>query len=149
MPTKKYLNLPLDELIDKLEENWIFFKRSSASYYLNQWKLTKKFKPKKRFSQFKDYDVGYIHIDITYWPKINWKKYYIYVAIDRKTRLIYLEVQDNKKAETAANFLKNAINFFPFYIEYILTDNGKEFTLRNHKWKYNLEGALKYVKNLV
>ena len=47
------------------------------------------------------------------------KKYYIYVAIDRKIRLIYLEVHDNKKAETAANFLKNAINFFSFYIEYI------------------------------
>jgi len=138
---KKYLNLPLDELVDELASIDINIPRSSASYYLNQWKLTKHFKPKKQFSSFKDYDVGYLHVDITYWPKINWVKHYIYVAIDRKTRLIYLEVHDNKKAHTAANFFRNAIDFFPFQIEYVLTDNGKEFTLKNHKWKYDLQGV--------
>jgi transposase-like protein/transposase len=138
---KKYLNLPLDEIIDKLEEIDIIFKRSSASYYLNQWKLTKKFKPKPYVWKFKDYDVGYLHIDITYWPNINWIKQYIYVAIDRKTRLLYIEVHTNKEAETAANFLRRAIEFFPFKIEYILTDNWKEFSLKNHKWKYDLEWA--------
>ena len=139
---KKYSKLPLDNIIDLLEEkNWITFKRSSASYYLNKWKLTKKFKPKREYSKFKDYDVWYLHIDITYGPKIDGKKYYIYVAIDRKTRLLYLEVHTDKKAETAANFLKNAIDFFPFEIDYILTDNWKEFTLKNHKWKYDLQWA--------
>lgn len=139
---KKYLQIPLDEVIEQLEkEQNIIFKRSTASYYLNKWKLTKKFKKKREYYKFKDYDIWYLHIDITYGPKINWKKYYIYVAIDRKTRLLYIEIHTNKKAETAANFLKNAIEFFPFEIEYILTDNGKEFSLKNHKWKYDLEWA--------
>jgi hypothetical protein len=34
-----------------------------------------------------------------------------------------MEVHPNKKAETAANFLRKVIDFFPFKIEYILTDN--------------------------
>jgi hypothetical protein len=55
------------------------------------------------------------------------------VAIDRATRLIYLEIHDNKKASTASNFLEKAIDFFPFKINKVLTDNGKEFTLNNHK----------------
>jgi hypothetical protein len=54
---KKYLSLPLDEIIDNLEKTDIYFKRSSASYYLNKWKLTKKFKPKPYVGKFKDYDV--------------------------------------------------------------------------------------------
>jgi hypothetical protein len=32
-----------------------------------------------------------------------------------------MEVHPNKKAKTAANFLRRAIEFFPFKIEYILT----------------------------
>lgn len=136
---KKYMELPLDDCIDMLKEEYdIEIKRSSASYYLNQWELTKKLKLKEEHKKFKDYDVWYIHIDITYWPKINWKKMYIYVAIDRKTRLIYIELHDNKKAETAGKFLNNVIEFMPFEIHTILTDNGKEFTLKNHKWKHNL-----------
>lgn len=136
---KKYLELSLDDCIDKLKnDNNIIFKRSTASYYLNAWRLTKKFKPKESHKKFKDYDVGYLHIDITYWPKINWKKMYIYVAIDRKTRIIYLELHDNKTSDTTSKFLKNAISFFPFNIHTILTDNWKEFTLKNHKWKYDL-----------
>jgi len=55
------------------------------------------------------------------------------VAIDRATRLIYLEIHDNKRADTASKFLEKSIEFFPFKIEKVLTDNGKEFTLDNHK----------------
>lgn len=75
-----------------------------------------------------------MHVDITYWPKLNGIKRYIFVAIDRATRLIYIEIHDNKRADTASKFLEKAIEFFPFYITKVLTDNGKEFTLKNHKW---------------
>lgn len=136
---KKYLELSLDDCMEELKEKYnIIFNRSSASYYLNQWELTKKFKSKENYKNFKDYDVWYLHIDITYWPKIDGKKMYIYVAIDRKTRTMYIELHDNKRAETAKKFLENVIDFFPFYIHTILTDNGKEFTLKNHKWKHDL-----------
>ena len=43
--------------------------------------------------------------------------------IDRATRLIYIEVHDNKRADTAAEFLRKGLAFFPFKILKILTDN--------------------------
>jgi IS30 family transposase len=55
------------------------------------------------------------------------------VAIDRATRTMYYEIHDNKRANTTAKFLEKALDFFPFKVTKILTDNGKEFTLNNHK----------------
>jgi len=77
-------------------------------------------------------------MDITYGPKIDGVKYYIHVAIDRATRIMYYEVHDNKRADTTASFLEKVISFFPFKINKILTDNGKEYTLKNHKGKHDL-----------
>ena len=142
-------NLKWDEILDHFEENEIEMKRSSIYYYLKIWGLTKRRKEsKKRINQqFKDYDPWFIHIDITYWPKLNGKKWYIYVAIDRATRLMYLEIHDNKRADSASKFLEKAIEFFPFKVEKVLTDNGKEFTLNNHKW--NSESNLIWAFDLV
>ena len=85
---------------------------------------------KKVVKKFKNYDPGYIHIDIKYLPKIDNKKKYLFVAIDRKTRLVFIKIYDNKKAKTAEDFLDKTIEFFPFEITKLLTDNGKEFTDR-------------------
>lgn len=129
-------NLKWDEILDHFTDNKIWMKRSTIYYYLKVWGLTKRRKDaKKRINQqFKDYEPGFLHVDITYWPKLNGKKWYIFVAIDRATRLIYLEIHDNKRADTASIFLEKAIDFFPFNTTKVLTDNGKEFTLNNHKW---------------
>jgi len=142
-------NLKGDDILDHFDDNNLEMKRSSIYYYLKAWGLTKRRKEaKKRINQqFKDYDPGFLHIDITYWPKFNWIKYYIFVAIDRATRLIYLEIHDNKRADTSAKFLEKALKFFPFKIEKVLTDNGKEFTLDNHKW--NSESNLIWAFDLV
>jgi len=136
---RKQLKLRWDDCLEYIEENYDFkIWRTTWFGYLKEWWLTKK--EKRKVWVFKEYDPGYIHIDVSYWPKIGGKKAYIYVAIDRATRIIYIEVHENKKASTAASFLRNTIEFFPFEIEKILTDNGKEFTSRNHLWKYDLQG---------
>ena len=63
------------------------------------------------------------------------------------TKTIYHWVNTYKKTwfledkSSAPNFLRKVIDLFPFKIEYILTDNWKEFSLKNHKWKYDLEWA--------
>ena len=135
----------LDEIDEILEEQGQKMPRSTIWYYLKTFWLTKERRELgKRISQkFKKYDPWFIHVDITYWPKIDWVKYYIHVAIDRATRCMYYEVHDNKRADTAANFLEKALEFFPFKVTKVLTDNGKEFTLNNHKWdsKLNLTWA--------
>ena len=87
-------------------------------------------KEKDKAKKFKEYDPGYLHIDVTYLPKINGVKYYLFVAIDRATRTLYFKIYDAKTSENAEHFIKECIDFFPFYITHILTDNGLEFTNR-------------------
>ena len=139
----------LDDIVEILEEQNIIIPRSTVAYYLKIWWLVQARKDaQKRITQkFKKYDPWFIHVDITYWPKIDGVKYYIHVAIDRATRLMYYEIHDNKRAQTAADFLEKALDFFPFHVTKILTDNGKEFTLKNHKWNTNsdLTGAFDLV----
>ena len=81
---------------------------------------------------FKDYDPGYIHVDIKYLPMMpdDKQKRYLLVAIDRATRWVYMEVINDKKASTAAAFIDRLYEICPVKIKTILTDNGKEFTDR-------------------
>ena len=96
-------------------------------------------KEKEKAKKFKEYDPGFLHIDVTYLPKIKGIKYYLFVAIDRATRTLYYKVYDAKTSENAESFMKACIDFFPFGITHVLTDNGLEFTnrlLKNKKGEY-------------
>lgn len=76
---------------------------------------------------FKTYEPGFLHID-TAQINLGKDKFYLFVAIDRATRYVYLELHDNKRMETATRFLENTVAQYPFKIEKILTDNGIEFS---------------------
>lgn len=96
-------------------------------------------KEKEKAKKFKEYDPGFLHIDVTYLPKINGVKYYLFVAIDRATRTLYFKVYDAKTSVNAEEFMIECIAFFPFGITHVLTDNGLEFTnrlLKNKKGEY-------------
>ena len=88
-------------------------------------------KEKRKAKKFRMYKPGYLHIDVFYLPKIREKRYYCFLAIDRSTRMVFLELYEHKGKEESADFLVKCLNFFPFRIYCILTDNGREFTLRN------------------
>jgi len=85
---------------------------------------------REKAKKFKEYKPGFLHIDVTYLPKLDGQKQYLFVAIDRATRLLYYGVYENKTAHNATLFLKECKEYFPFYITHILTDNGLEFTDR-------------------
>ena len=96
-------------------------------------------KEKEKAKKFKEYDPGYLHIDVTYLPKINGKKYYLFVAIDRATRTLYFKIYDAKTSVNTENFMLECLDFFPVGITHVLTDNGLEFTnrlLKNRKGEY-------------
>ena len=96
-------------------------------------------KEKEKARKFKEYDPGFLHIDVTYLPKINGIKYYLFVAIDRATRTLYYKIYDAKTSANAENFMLECFDFFPFGITHVLTDNGLEFTnrlLKDKKGKY-------------
>ena len=85
---------------------------------------------KEKAKKFKAYEPGYLHFDVTYMPKFNKIGSYLYVAIDRATRIMYYKIFDNKTAENTNLFFDQCMAFFPFVITHILTDNGLEFTNR-------------------
>lgn len=55
---------------------------------------------------------------------------YLFVAIDRATRWIYVEIKQSKSAASAKAFLNQLIKQARFNIKTLLTDNDKAFTDR-------------------
>jgi len=58
------------------------------------------------------------------------RRRYLFVAIDRATRWVFVQIKRNKTAASAQAFLKALHHACPLKIQKILTDNGKEFTDR-------------------
>ena len=89
-------------------------------------------RPKRGQGEFKDYDLGFIHIDIKHLPKLQTtngerRKRYLYVAIDRCSRSVHLAVKDDETEKSAIAFLREAAAAFPFRLTHVLTDNGSCF----------------------
>ena len=137
---RKSFLLPIDDLLVIIRE---FFKpdmTKSSLYRLllrhNMQKLTELIpqeeNSKKQVKSFKDYEPGFVHIDVKYLPKMpdEDKHKYLFVAIDRATRWVYLEVRATKSDYNASSFLDNLVKKAPFKIKKVLTDNGCEFTDR-------------------
>lgn len=77
--------------------------------------------------QFKEYRVGYFHIDICE-VRTGEGKCYIYVAVDRACKYVYAEIHNSPTMTNARNFLDNLVKTVPYKIHKILTDNGVQFT---------------------
>ena len=123
--------LPLDEVYEMLLEQNIAISRISVYRCLVKNGINKVPQEQKdKAKKFKAYQPGYLHIDVTYLPKLNGKSAYLFVAIDRATRTLYYEIYDDKTAKSTEDFFDKCLEFFPFVITHILTDNGLEFTNR-------------------
>ncbi len=81
---------------------------------------------KKRFAH---YPIGYFHIDIAE-VRTEEGKLYLFVGIDRTSKLVYVELLDKSGKAEAADFLRHLIKAVPYKIHTILTDNGIQFTNR-------------------
>jgi transposase InsO family protein len=89
--------------------------------------------PAKGHGRFREYDLGYVHIDVKHLPKLRTadgevRKRYLYVAIDRCSRFVHLAIYDAENATNAVAFLAQARKAFPFRITHVLTDRGSCFT---------------------
>ncbi len=118
----------LKPFIPNLNKDNLYITLKQKGLNRNELILPEKETKQKPIKKFKKYNQGYIHVDVKYLPKIKGDKKYLFVSIDRKTRLAFIKIYDNKSAKSAEDFLENITNFYPFKINKILTDNGKEFT---------------------
>lgn len=89
-------------------------------------------KPHTATQPFKAYEPGFVHVDVKYLPQMHDedKRRYVFVAIDRATRWVFIAIKSHKTAAAARAFLAGLRKAAPFKISTILTDNGKEFTDR-------------------
>ncbi len=89
-------------------------------------------KPRTPTKSFKDYAPGFVHVDIKYLPQMadETQRRYLFVAIDRATRWVYLELLPDKSQASALRFLKAVRAKAPFKIQKLLTDNDSAFTDR-------------------
>lgn len=123
--------MPLDDLLNALADYVPNLNRSNCYRILRHYQLNRLTeKDKREAKKFAKYPPGFLHVDCLHLPKINGQKLYVYLAIDRATRMIFLRVYTRKGKYEAADFLVQAMNFYSFQIQYILTDNGREFTMR-------------------
>lgn len=88
---------------------------------------------RKGQGRFHDYDLGFVHTDVKHLPKLRIadreiRKRSLYVAIDRCSRFVYLDVYDAENSANAVAFLKASRKAFHFRITHVLTDRGFCFT---------------------
>jgi len=94
---------------------------------LNRLPLESESTTKHKKKKFKEYDIGYCHIDITE-IRLDKQKHYLFVGIDRVCKYAYVELHTSMTQKIAKDFLENFIKDCPFKIHTILTDNGAQFT---------------------
>ena len=95
---------------------------------------------------FKDYQPGFIHVDIKYLPQMpdEASRRYLFVAIDRATRWVFLRVYADQGEDSSVDFLNRLYKAAPMKINQVLTDNGSQFTDRFTSKKREPSGNHKF-----
>ena len=129
---RRQLQLPLDDIFIVLKPGIPKLTRSNLHRCLQHYGLSRL--PKEDSSSsaagkkpFKSYPIGYLHVDITE-LRTDEGKQYLFVAIDRMTQYIYIELYQRMTQDNAVLFLRNLQKDCVFKITHILTDNGSQFT---------------------
>jgi transposase InsO family protein len=89
--------------------------------------------PERTAAKFREYELGFVHMDVKHLPKLRteggaWRKRFLFVAIDRRSRSVHLAVRDDETEASARAFLEEALAAFPFRVTHVLTDRGSCFT---------------------
>ena len=130
---RRRLALPLDDIVEAMRRCLNpSLSRSAIHRCLKRHGISTRQRPDKApvLAFQTAHPAGFIHIDVKYLPPLNRKRSYAYVAIDRATRFVYLEVLPDRRGQTAAAFLARFLASFPLAVHTILTDNGSQFTDR-------------------
>jgi transposase InsO family protein len=130
---RRSLALPLDDIVEVMRRCVdASFSRSAIHRCLKRHGLSaRKALARHRPQPFQtDAPCGFIHLDIKYLSTLGGKRAYAFVAIDRATRYVYVEVLYERSAAAGSAFLAHFLQHFPYPVHTILTDNGGEWTDR-------------------
>ncbi len=132
---RRHTLLPLDDCLYALQATIPQLTRSSLHRCLQRHHISRLpdvdgDRPKRK--KFKAYPIGYFHIDIAE-VRTEEGKLYLFVAIDRTSKLAYIELQERATTRVSADFLKALIQVVPYKIHTVLTDNGIHFTMPGNR----------------
>jgi transposase InsO family protein len=135
---RKHTLLALDDCLYALQASIPHLTRSSLHRLFRRHDISRlpdlksQAEPKKKF---KSYPIGYFHIDIAE-VRTEDGKLHMFVAIDRTSKFVFVELYDKAGKMNAAKFLRHLIEAAPYTIHIILTDNGVQFTDRKPVGKF-------------
>jgi transposase InsO family protein len=133
---RKHTLLPLDDCLYALQVTIPHLTRSSLHRCLQRHGISRLpdvegTKASKR--KFKEYPVGYFHIDIAE-VRTQEGRLYLFVAIDRTSKFAYTELHERASTGVAGDFLRALIKAIPYRVHTVLTDNGIHFTNPKGTW---------------
>ncbi|HTM78732.1 MAG TPA: IS481 family transposase [Devosia sp.] len=73
---------------------------------------------------------GFVHVDLKHLTRLQGVKAYVFVAIERVTHFVHVEIASRRDATTIAACLERFLAAFGHSVHTILSDNGSEFTDR-------------------
>lgn len=119
--------LPLDDIYIALKEVIPHLSRSSLHHCLQRNGISRipkadREKPKR----FKTYEIGYFHID-TAELRYEGGKAFLFVAVDRTSKIVVAGIYRKATKLAAAGFLKALVKTLPYKIHTVLNDNGVQF----------------------
>ena len=126
---RRHTLLPLDDCLYGLQPTIPHLTRSSLHRCLQRHGISRLpeiegDKPQKK--RFATYPVGYFHIDIAE-VRTEQGKLYLFVAVDRTSKLAFAKLEEKANIYTASDFLHALIEAVPYQIHTVLTDNGVQF----------------------
>ena len=93
--------------------------------------------------RFEPQPFGYVHVDLKHLTRLQSQPAYVFVAIERVTRFVHVEVVQDRSGATIAACLERFLAAFGHPVHTILTDNGSEFTDRfgDARWRKRERGT--------
>ena len=122
---RRHTLLPLDDCLYALQATVPHLTRSSLHRLFERHAVSRlpNAEGTRPRQKFKAYPMGYIHIDFAeVWTEAG--KLYLFVAIDRVSKLAFAELHERSTRRIAADFLRRLIERVPYAIHTVLTDNG-------------------------
>jgi transposase InsO family protein len=128
--------LPLDDCLYALQDSIPHLSRSALHRLFQRHGISQlpvAEAPEGRAKKnFKDYPMGYFHVDFAE-VRTEEGKLYLFVALDRTSKLAFAELQPAATAARAADFWRRVVAAVPYAITKVLTDNGVQFTQLPHR----------------
>ena len=128
------LDLPLDDIVEVMRRCAnAGLSRSGIHRCLQRHGVAARAKPPTGTTQggrFAAEQVGFIHVDLKHLTRLEGRPAFVFVAIDRATRFVHIEIAARRDAPTIAACFERFLAVFPHKVRVVLTDNGSEFTDR-------------------